>query len=203
MMRRHDPTLRGQAHTLEAVVASLVLISGLLLALQMTTVTPLSASTSSQFIENQQRSAAEGALVAAREVGWLEQSVLYWDDSKAQYHGDKKDPGYTGNQLPGKNRLGRILDSTFESDSVAYNVYFVYEKGGDLTRRRYVYSGTPTDKAVSASRTVTVNDGDNLVNEDGTENPTTVSAATSFYVTDGYSTELYRVITVQVVAWKN
>ena len=67
---------RGQAYTLEAIIASVLLISSLVFALQVTVVTPLSASTSNQHIENQQRASAAGVLTAAQETGALKDAVL-------------------------------------------------------------------------------------------------------------------------------
>ena len=74
-------TVRGQIYTLEAVIAAVLLVSSLVFALQVTAVTPLSASTSNQHIENQQRASASGVLTAAEEAGILQDAVLFWNDS--------------------------------------------------------------------------------------------------------------------------
>jgi len=58
---------RAQAHTLEAFAAAILLVAALTFALQATAVTPLSASTSNQHIENQQRAVATDLLATSAE----------------------------------------------------------------------------------------------------------------------------------------
>lgn len=68
--------MRGQAHTLEAFAAALLLISGLIFALQATAVTPLSASTSNQHIQNQQQLIASDILTTSAENETLQDALL-------------------------------------------------------------------------------------------------------------------------------
>ena len=77
---------RGQAHTVEAFIAALLLVSGLLFAMQATAVTPLSASTSNQHIENQQRALAGDLLSTAAADGSLTEAVLYWNATNRSFH---------------------------------------------------------------------------------------------------------------------
>ncbi len=67
--------MRAQAHTLEAIVSGMLLLASLVFALQMTAVTPLSASTSSQHIENQQQAIGHGVLASAVAEGALKPAV--------------------------------------------------------------------------------------------------------------------------------
>ena len=68
---------RGQAHTLEAFAAAILIVVGLTFALQATAVTPLSASTSNQHLENQQRAVATDLLETSAANGDLrERPVL-------------------------------------------------------------------------------------------------------------------------------
>lgn len=83
--------MRGQAHTLEAFAAAALLVTSLFFAMQITAVTPLSASTSSQGIENQQRTDAEDALQIADREDELGPTLLHWDDETGAFHG--LDPG--------------------------------------------------------------------------------------------------------------
>jgi len=71
---------RAQAHTLEAFAAAILLVAALTFALQATAVTPLlSASTSNQHIENQQRAVATDLLATSAENGDLEAAILHWN----------------------------------------------------------------------------------------------------------------------------
>lgn len=164
---------RAQAHTLEAVVAAALLLSSLVFALQVTAVTPLSASTSSQHIENQHRATAEGMLEAAAEEGSLRPALLYGsddadgrEDGRFGFHGAERRTSYTND--PPTNRFGGLLDRTLGGRGLAYNVFVVYRTtAGDTARIRMVYQGQPSDNAVAASRTVTLSDDDVLHEPDG------------------------------------
>lgn len=193
---------RGQAHTLEGVVASLVLLSGLVFALQVTAVTPLSASTSNQFIENQQQATAEGVLATAEETGALERAVLFWDNSSDRFHNTTGRNFYTNGGPP--NEFGRMLNRTYDGTGVTFNVYVTYVDGSDdLTRIRMVYRGEPSDNAVTASRLVTIGDDDVLYDYDETATNVTVSEAGDLYMPDTDDTSgVYNVVKVEVVAWR-
>jgi hypothetical protein len=202
---------RGQAHTLEGVVAGLVLLSGLLFALQATAVTPLSASTSSQHLENQQQTSAEGVLATAAEEGTLKPAVLFWDgeapDPINEFHDADNGEFYTSEAPP--NGFGSILSQTFGGRGLAFNVYVVYQRQSDSrkVRQRMVYRGEPSDNAVTASRLVTIYDSDELHadgDDDGIAEPTgTVISASNFYALDtGTTSGVYNVAEVEVIVWR-
>ena len=190
--------MRGQAYTLEAVIASLLLVSSLVFALQVTAVTPLSASTSNQHIENQQRASASGVLTAAQEAGALNEAVLYWNDSAdAEKYYDAGRLGYYTNDYP-PNKFGNITERAFDGRGLAVNVLIHYNESKEPSRM--VYRGEPSDNAVSASRTVTIYNGSKLA---GTS--TTVENANSFYKVvpyDGTGGTVYNVVRVEVTVWR-
>ncbi|WP_277541700.1 DUF7288 family protein [Haloarcula laminariae] len=193
--------MRAQAHTLEATVAGLLMLSSLVFALQMTAVTTLSASTSSQHIEDQQQSIGQGVLAAASQRGVLKPAVLYWNNSSAQFHDVGVQRFYTSG--PPENRFGAMLERAFNENGIAYNVYlrFQNDKGVPITRR-YVYSGVPTDNAVTATHTVTLQDDDPLY--DARERPTDTSVGTAnvTYPMPDTGGNLYNTVRVEVVAWR-
>jgi hypothetical protein len=192
--------MRGQAHTLEAIVASLVLLTGLIFALQMTAVTPLSASTSSQHIENQQQAISDGLLATAAERNALKPALLYWNNSSAQYHNASETGLGVYASTPPDNTFGGMLERVFDDRGIAYNVYIRFR--GDRSRSPiiYLYNGRPSDNAVSASYTVTLTDDDHLYDTDGTQNETTLSEASGFPVPDR-GTHVYDTVRVEVVSW--
>jgi len=193
--------MRGQAHTLEATVAGLLMLSSLIFALQMTAVTPLSASTSSQHIENQQEATGQGVLAAASEEGALKPAILYWNNSSEQFHDVGAQRYYTSG--PPDNRFGEMLERAFNDNGIAYNVYFRFQNdGGEPITRRYVYSGVPTDNAVTATHTVTLRDDDPLYDDE--ENPTDhrVGDANVTYPMPDSGSNLYNTVRVEVVAWR-
>ena len=210
--------MRGQAHAVEGIVAGLLLLASLVFALQVTTVTPLSASTSSQHLENQQESVADGVLAAAAEAGALKPAILYGsdqasgaDNGRFAFHDTTDDVYYQGGAPT--NRFGGILDRMLGERGLAYNVYVRYQTtGGGTNRQRMVYQGYPSDNAVAAQRTVTLYDDDALYEPDGDADtddaarPTTqilASAGDDFYAQDAASgSGLFNVVEVEVVVWR-
>lgn len=198
--------MRGQAYTLEALIGALLLVSALTFALQVTAVTPLSASTSNQHIENQQRASASGALTAAQEAAVLKDAVLFWDeDGGAEYHGAERVTYYTNNHPP--NEFGAILNRSFGGRGLAVNV-LIYP-GNDQRPLRMIYRGEPSDNAVSASRMVTIYDDDHLTEPDGnggvTESNTEVQNANQFKRRIPHrssSSDIHAVVRVEVTVWR-
>ena len=194
--------MRGQAYTLEAVIASVLLVSSLVFALQVTAVTPLSASTSNQHIENQQRASASGVLTTAQKAGGLKEAVLYWNDSDSaeRYHGAGQLGYYTNDYPP--NKFGNITARAFDGRGLAVNVLIHYNESKEPSRM--VYRGAPSDNAVSASRTVTIYNDDNLT-APPPSNQTTAGKADNFadvVPPASGGTSVYNVVRVEVTVWR-
>jgi len=193
---------RGQAHTLEGVVSSLILLSAVVFALEMTAVTPLSASTSSQHIENQQESTARGVLAAAAETGALERAVLSWNATSEQFY-NTSDPGYFTTDPP-PNRFGTMLNRSFDRNGVAYNIYLHYRDDDDAgpDSQRLVYQGHPSDNAVQATWSLTLFENDPLYDHEETPTATTVSDEPTYFAPAASDGAVYNVVRVEVVVWR-
>lgn len=192
---------RGQAFTLEAIVAAMLLVGGLVFALHATAVTPLSASTSSQHIENQQLQVASGLLDSAVSNGSLRESVLYWNESGGVFYGvDEQEGTYTTGGPPDP-AFGDMLNRTFRERGIAFNVNVWYvSSSGELRREQMVNFGSPSDNAVSARRTVTLFDDDRLSSP---VSNVSVSESDTFYAPDVASDSgVYNVLRVEVVVWR-
>lgn len=196
--------MRAQVHTVEAFIAALLLLAGVTFAMQATAVTPLSASTSNQHIENQQRVAADDLLAAADERGELSEAVLFWNASDEAFHGANERSYYVSGGGP--NGFGESLDRALGDRRIAFNVRVVYHRtDGTIASTRMVYMGSPSDNAVSASRTVTLYDDSRLTSEEGpgaTLAEVNESSTESFYVPDVSEGPLYNVVEVRIVAWR-
>lgn len=196
--------MRGQVHTVEAFVAAFLLLAGVTFAMQATAVTPLSASTSNQHIENQHRGIANDLLAAADERGELSEAVLFWNASDESF----RETGERGYYVSGgpPNGFGESLDRAFGDRRIAFNVRVVYHRtDGTVASVRMVDMGTPTDNAVSASRTVTLYDDSRLTSEAGpgaTLAEVNESSTGSFYAPDVSEGPLYNVVEVRIVAWR-
>ena len=192
---------RGQAHTLEAFAAATILLASIVFALQVTAVTPLTASTSSQHIENQQEAVATGVLAAAAENGTLTPTVLYVNNSSGNFHGNTFEGQYVSGGPP--TQLGETLNETFLDRGIAFNLY-VHHRTSDRTVRRktVVRMGGPSDNAISARWRVTLYDDDVLYAVDNTPTTHTLENSTTFYASDVSPGTLYNVLEVEVVEWR-
>lgn len=190
--------MRGQAYTLEAVIASVLLISSLVFALQVTAVTPLSASTSNQHIENQQRASAAGVLTAAQEAGVLKDAVLFWNDSRAEFHDAERVTFYTNSYPP--NEFGNITRRAFEGRGLAVNILIYPDANADASRM--VYRGEPSDNAVSASRTVTIYDDDALTAPGTSTTAANANNYSEVVPEDPSGNNVYNVVRVEVTIWR-
>jgi len=190
---------RGQALTLEAITGAILLLLAIGFALQMTAVTPLSASTSSQHLENQLESSGEGLLASTASHGELQEAVLFWNESENEFH-DAGEEGYY-RAGPPDNAFGEVLNRTFGDRNIAYNVVVHYHTaGGELRSQRMIYQGRPSDHAISASRTVALADSDNLTGPSG--EPELRNSATFFAPDAAPGRPLYNLVRVEVVAWR-
>ena len=191
---------RAQAHTLEAITASLLLLSSLVFALQITAVTPLTGSTSSQHIENQQAAVAEGVLASAAENGTLTPTLLYWNESERNWHGATSD-GYVGGPPP--TAFGDTLEEVFLDRGIVFDLTVYYIDGsGDRRRAAVVDLGEPSDHASTARRTVTLADDDPLRDPDGSASNTTLSNASYLAPDADPEQTLYSVVEVELVVWR-
>jgi len=195
------PRSRGQVHTLEAFTAALLVVSGVLFALQATAVTPLTASTSNQHIENQHQTAAADVLSAAAENGTLRSAVTFWNPADSAFVGAGGRGFYANGGPP--NAFGAALNDTFGDLStagrrIAYNVEVRYRTADNETRKQtMVYMGSPSDNAATATRTVALADDTPLSGASGT-----VSSA-EFYAPDAApNASFYNVMEVRIVVWQ-
>ena len=195
---------RGQAHTVEAFSAAVVLLASVVFALQVTAVTPLTASTASQHIENQQSGVGGGVLDQAAENGNLSKMVLYWNDDDGEFHNATSESGsYTLAGPP--NGFGKTLNRTFLDRGIAFNLRVSYASGTGTDTTTIVDLGAPSDNAVTVHRSVTIYDNDHVYEWDGDEN-TTVTArnATNFYTGDDQApnSPLFNVVKVELTLWR-
>jgi hypothetical protein len=195
--RTSGPDERGQAHTLEAFVAALLLVGSVVFVLQVAATTTLTASTSSQHVENQQVQVARGLLDGAVENGSLREALLRWNDSTGTFV-DAGDRGYYVRAGQSNDTFGAMLDRTASDRGIAANVDVLYlSAGGDLRSRRMVHVGTPSDHATSVGRLITLYDDDEL--DDG---PTTLNDSSSYFVPDTAEGSVHGVVRVEVTVWR-
>ncbi|SEH55357.1 hypothetical protein SAMN05192561_10675 [Halopenitus malekzadehii] len=207
---------RGQAHTLEAVAAAIVLLSAILFALQVTAVTPLSGSTSNQHIETQQAELAQGVLAGEAENGSLKRMLVYYNtsaDDGHRFHNATGGSGqYDGTIPTGENvpAVAPALSETFLDRGTAVNVDLYYLEPDGRRRQPLIDLGTPSDHATTATQQVTLFENDTILASDGTPTDETVAEAAandSYYVgdgddIDGDASSVFNVVEVEVTVWR-
>lgn len=193
--------MRAQAHTLEGVTASLLVVMSVVFALQVTAVTPLTASTASQHIENQERAAARGVLATADANDTLKAALLTWNESARSFYNASARGYYATGGPP--NAFGAALNETFANRGIAFNVNVYYlSPSGQRKRREMVHLGEPSDNAVTVVQTVTLYDDDHLHFTNGTAMDTTLSNAAYFVPDLDAASNVYGVVEVEVVVWR-
>lgn len=192
--------MRAQAHTLEGIVAAMLILTSVIIALQVTAVTPLTASTASQHIETQEQASTAGMLSAARSDGLIRPTVLFWNETIAGYH-NAGDSGYYATGPP--TEFGSLLNETFNEAGYAFNVVARYTTStGNLRERKIVYMGNPSDSASAASVTITLYDDDRLLDSSGAKTRKGLRS-TPFFVDDvSPDSQVYAVIDVEVIVWR-
>lgn len=185
---------------MEAFTAALLVLGAVLFALQATAITPLTASTSNERVENQQRTLAEDLLTTTDASGALREAVVFWNTSTEQFAGAPDTGFYVSGGPP--NRFGTALNETFREKRIAFNVYVTYqEPDGSSSREPMVHMGTPSNHAVVATRTVLLFDDTQLTAPGATQ--TVAAANTTFYAQDAApNNPLYTVTEVRLVVWK-
>ena len=193
------PSDRAQAYTLEAVVAAILIFGALTFALQATTITPLTSSTTSERLETQQQTLAEDTLSTAAETDVIAPSILHWDTTDKKFLSAPSDRGYTAGGPP--TELGEQLNETFLNESIAFNVYVNYRtaENDDTRTKSLVYQGQPSDNAVSASKIIVLYDTMTL--SDGTARNLT-SVEDDLYIKDAASSTVYNVVEIELILWR-
>lgn len=198
---------RGQIHTLEAFIAALLIIGALLFASQATAVTPLSASTSNQHIENQQQSMGEDVLAIAAEDGSLQEALRYYNTSGESHRFGDTDPdfGYYTGFLPDDHPMNQSLNEAFDEGVYAYNVELRYlDQNQTFQETDLIVMGTPSDNAVIATTTVTLFEDDEIT-YGGADDDTIEDANENghFWAPNvDEESSVYNVVEVRITIWR-
>lgn len=147
---------RGQAYTLEGIVAAILVVSALLLALQAVVVTPTTEGTADRDTMSQLDTQAGDVLTVAHEQEALAEAAL-WDNSS---NGTVQ--GWKVGDCQVNLDLCSMLEETFTNRSYRYNVYVDYRANGTTDTNVLFEQGVPNSNAVTATHAVTLHGGMNL-----------------------------------------
>ncbi len=159
---------RAQAFTLEGFVASVVVLTAVLFALQSIVLTPTTSGSIDQSVQSQLRQEANDILVANAHNGSQDLSYLvrHWDGFNTNVTwagGIDETIGYGSTTPP--TAFGAQLNQTFTQRGRVYNVVIEYrtpDAPNESETRRIVYRGVPPDNAVVTTYTVTLYDNQTL-----------------------------------------
>jgi len=194
----------GQAHAIEAIAASILVLSTVIFAIQATAITPLTVSTSNQHIETQQQRMADGVLSNAKytettgETSALKEAVLYWNTDKKVFYNASAD-GYLG-KYP-DNDFGDSLNETFSDQRIATNIYVTYERPSDGSgTKQMVDMGNPSDNSITSTTNVVIYNHDEVSAPDES---TTVEDTSGYFAKDvNPASNVYNVVEVRIVVWR-
>jgi hypothetical protein len=203
---------RGQAFTLEGVLAATFLVIALLIALQTTVITPTTGGAVDDETRTELRQRANDVLVVtanaeSEDLSWY---VRYWNPNTRTFYGAvRPEIGYGSRNPPGT--FGAMLQDTFTRSGRSYNVILRYrgnESPGSSGTQRMVYQGPPAEHAVVASHMVTLYDEKTLTgplatNRELHEYDTNASDNDDSYypIPDVVDGPVYNVVEVRLVVW--
>ncbi len=194
---------KAQMHTLEGVAASVILVLVMIFAIDATSMTPLTSSTSSVQVETELEIIGQDILntLDYTDTGYnskLKNDVAGWNGKAFIWNGSdyiEKDGGT--NTLD--NNLTKILKSVFSSKGVAYNVEITLIDNSTFLMKTFnmIYNGDPSNNAVVASRKIVFqNSGFNKEpegNDFDPDNPIKdIDPITNFY----------QIVDVKLVLWR-
>lgn len=201
---------RAQIHTLEAFIGALLIVGALLFASQATAVTPLSASTSNQHIENQQQTMAEDLLTVTASDRSLQDALTFWNTSV------EHTPAHFAHTDPNQSTYSSLVDtqfnhplegslsSAFQDGVYAYNLELRFlDTDGTFETTDMIRMGTPSDNAVTATQTVILFEDDRIANGDEEGSQLGELPEDEFWAPDvDGSSSVYNVVEVRFTLWR-
>lgn len=190
----------AQMHTLEAIIAAMIMVGIIIFTVQATSLTPLTSSTANAHIEAQLQTMGQDMLSALSYSSYgqdsqLKEDVLNWDGDEYVWNGSAYQMFDSENKSLGKSSLADALLMVAVPRGIAHNVHFGWvDDNGVLRDRRYIYNGDPSDNAVIISKKVMLSDND-IVNQSAFYANTTIPDADS-------STEFYNIVDVRMTLWR-
>jgi len=157
----------AQLYTLEGLAAATILMMVIVYAIDATSMTPLTSSTSNAHGENELAALGQDIFntLDYSEPGYrsnLQYDIIRWDGDTYTWSGTMYiAEGNLSHNLTNYN-LTNILNATLIKQGIAHNVEvtFLTNNGTTYSRQRMIYNGDPSDNAVIVSRKIVLQDSD-------------------------------------------
>lgn len=184
---------KGQLHTIEAFTALFLMVLVVMYSLNAVTVTPTSASTSSQSIEGNNEKLAQSFLEASIDKGTLKEAILRWNSTSRKWNGTMTDRRYyTGNLYPVEGEFGNQTEWIFTENGIVHNIYLSCD-GNTYT---YLDNGNPSDHSSTASVHLVLKDYDTVYTGEQLED-------INFVCPNEYpSSSIHSIVEVRIVLWR-
>lgn len=198
---------KGQVHTLEAVSAAILILTGVVFAQLVTSITPMTASTASQQAENQQGELAKGFTSITSNNGYLKRTLLYWSETNARFHNASGPTPYYTMNTP-NSKFGNAIQKHFIENGLGIRMDIIYYRrtsSGKLETVRipYIDFGTPSNHAYTASTNITLYDSDNLIKANGSKSSIELKNSSTYLMGDiDPNSEVYNVVEVRIHVWR-
>ena len=193
---------KAQLHTLEGVGAATLMLFVIIYAIDATSLTPQTSSTSSVHIENELQYLGQDVLntLDFAEPGYssdLKNDVLNWNGSEYIWSGAAY-LNIADNTNSLDNNITRILIDTMVRRGIAHNVELTYFDNGSYVTRNMIYNGDPSNNAVIVSRKIVLqNVGNNGDNKEGNNRN-----STNPIMDMDESTNLYNIVNIRLILWR-
>ncbi len=193
---------KAQLHTLEGVGAATIMLLVIIYAIDATSMTPQTSSTSSVHIENELQYLGQDILntLDYAEPGYssnLKNDVLNWDGSEYIWSGavylKKWDDTKSLN-----NNITTILNATMVKRGIAHNVELTYLDNSTYFTKNMIYNGDPSNNAVIVSRKIVLQN----VGRNGDDKEGNNKNSTNPIMDMDQSTNLYNIVNIRLILWR-
>lgn len=190
----------GQMHTLEAVTATMIMVSVIVFTVQATSLTPLTSSTANAHIEAQMQTMGQDMLnvldhSSSGGVSPIRWDIISWNGEEYSWNGTSYCSVNTNGYTLLNSSTVEMLKEIAVPRGIAHNVLFTYIDSSGLPQgTAYIYNGDPSDNAVSVSKKV-------LLSNNDISNPVTFLANTGIPDADP-SSDFYNIVDVRLTLWR-
>jgi len=189
----------AQMHTLEAIMASTIMVVIIVFAVQATSLTPLTSSTANAHIEAQLQTIGQDMLSALDysqydQTSDLKKDILDWNGDEYAWSGDSYESRANANATLNSS-MKYMFTYILIPRGIAHNVQFSHMSDtGRFSSIFYIYNGDPSDNAVIVSRKVLLSNPD-------------IGNTSIFQINTGIvdiddTTDLYNIIDVKLILWR-
>jgi hypothetical protein len=161
---------KAQLHTLEGVAAASIMLIVIIYAIDATSMTPLTASTSSVHVEAELRAMGQDIFnildyAEPNYTSKLKMDIASWDGKEYIWSGANYTVKGTTNVTGNLTNISELFYATLIKRGIAHNLDVVFlSRGSDNTtypvKVKFIFDGDPSNNAVIISRKIVLQNSD-------------------------------------------